>query len=226
MSFPFKIIDLTYPLSPTTPSWNGRCGFEHQIKMDYSDNTRELSFRVQQIKMHAGIGTHIDAPSHCVPGGKSIADLDLNDLIAPCAVIDVSQQSHASYCASAEDIRKFEQTHGPLQPKSFVIFRTGWDQFWEEPEKYRNNFMFPSIAEDAALLLLDRNIVGLGIDTLSPDRPDNQYKVHKAILGAGKYIVENVANASSLPPIGSYSLALPIKTVGGTEAPMRFIALV
>ena len=47
--------------------------------------------------------------------------------------------------------------------------------------------------------------------------------MHQAILGAGKYIVENVANSSELPLKGSFSLALPIRTEGGTEAPMRLI---
>ena len=76
------------------------------------------------------------------------------------------------------------------------------------------------------MLLLKRNIAGLGIDTLSPDTPQSGYPVHQALLGEGKYIIENVANAIQLPPIGSFSLALPILTIGGTEAPIRLVAFV
>ena len=53
----------------------------------------------------------------------------------------------------------------------------------------------------------------------------SDYPVHQTLLGAGKYLVENVANADKLPAVGSYSLALPILTVGGTEAPIRLIGL-
>ena len=107
-----------------------------------------------------------------------------------------------------------------------MIIRTGWDRFWNEPEKYRNNLQFPSIAHEAAILLLERQIVGLGIDTLSPDTPDSGYPVHQTLLSAGIYLIENVANSGQLPPMGSISLALPLKIAEATEAPMRFIALI
>ena len=50
--------------------------------------------------------------------------------------------------------------------------------------------------------------------------------MHQAILDAGKYLVENVANSVELPPQGSFSLALPLRIEGATEAPMRLIGLI
>ena len=176
--------------------------------------------------MQEGIGTHMDASAHCIPGGKFIHELDLNCLIVPCCVIDVANIADEHYCVSSNDIKTFEDLHGKIQPGSFIIVHTGWDQFWNEPEKYRNNFIYPCITEEAALLLLEKNIVGLGIDTLSPDRPEHGFPVHNAILGAGKYIVENIANSANLPPNNSYSLALPIKIAQGTEAPIRLVGLI
>ncbi len=73
---------------------------------------------------------------------------------------------------------------------------------------------------------MERNIAGLWIDTLSPDRSESGYPVHAALLGAGKYIVENIANAGALPPIGSFAFVLPIKTQKGTDAPIRLIVLI
>jgi len=225
LEFPSKIIDLTHTLEKTTPSWTGTCGFYDEVKRDYNTNSTEVSFRVQQIKMHAGIGTHIDAPAHVVPGGMTIDELSLQNLIAPCVVIDVSKQAHERYSVSVSDIERFEKAHGTLPIGSFVIIRTGWEQYWQQPERYRNNHVFPCLSSQAAELLLQRNIAGLGIDTLSPDRPEEGYHVHAALLKAGKYIVENVAHAKKLPPTGSMTLALPIKTKNGTEAPIRLIAL-
>ena len=222
----FKLIDLTHTLTPEVASWNGSCGFQHDVKLDYEDCTTEVKFRVQQIKMHAGIGTHMDAPAHCIPGGKTIDELPLEQLVAPCVVIDVSAKAHERYSVSVQDITNFEAQHGKIPKDTFVIIYTGWDQFWNEPEKYRNNLVFPNISIEATELLLERNIIGLGIDTLSPDRPEEGYHVHQLLLGNGKYIVENVANAKQLPPTGSHSLALPIKTLGGTEAPIRVIGMI
>lgn len=223
--FPYKIIDLTHTLEETTPSWHGSCGFKHEVKLDYCDCETPVKFRVQQIKMHAGIGTHIDAPSHCVAHGKNVEELALENLAAPCVMIDVSGSAHAGYSVTVQDIEAFEKTHGVIEEKSFVIVRTGWEKFWSTPTEYRNDHMFPSVSYEAAILLLQRHIAGLGIDTLSPDRPESGYPVHAALLGAGCYIVENVANSASLPPKGSFTLALPIKTKGGTEAPIRLVGL-
>lgn len=224
MKKPFKLIDLTHALSPHIPTWSGGCGFEHTLHTDY-DPQAIYTFRTHKIRMQEGIGTHMDAPSHCIPGGKSIDELDLNDLMAPCVVIDIARKAHERYSLSPEDIMEFEQQHGVIEAGSFVIVHTGWERFWNEPETYRNNLVFPSIGDTAAELLLERQILGLGIDTLSPDRLEDGFPVHKLVLGAGKFIVENVANGSQLPPVGAYSLALPMKIQGGTEAPVRLVGV-
>jgi kynurenine formamidase len=69
MTFPYKLIDLTHVLDSTIPTWNGGCGFNHDVHIDYADCEAQDKFRVMKVKMHAGIGTHMDAPSHCIPGG-------------------------------------------------------------------------------------------------------------------------------------------------------------
>jgi kynurenine formamidase len=226
MKFPYKTFDLTHTLSSKTPSWEGDCGFNHELIWDYSSSTTSVKFRVQKLNMVAGIGTHIDAPAHCIPGGRTIDELGLDELIVPCVVIDVSKRATESYLVALDDIIAFEQSHGYIAAGCLVIIRTGWEQFWEQPEKYRNNLVFPSVNNEAAQYLLKRGIVGLGIDTLSPDRPDSGYPVHAALLGAGKYIIENVANSSMLPPTGSFVFVLPLKIKEGTEAPVRLIALI
>ena len=225
MKLPFHVIDLTHPITSTSPTWEGVCGFQHDIGLDYGACTTPVKFRVQNITMHAGVGTHIDAPAHCISGAKTVDELRLDDLIAPCVVIDISKQAHAKYQCLSSDIHSFEKKYGKIPKGTLVIIRTGWAQFWNQPEQYRNELQFPSISLAAANLLLERHIVGLGIDTLSPDTENSGFPVHQAILGAGKYIIENVANADKLPPIGSFTLALPILTTDGTEAPIRFIAL-
>lgn len=225
MNKPFKLIDLTHSLSPQIPTWSGGCGFEHTLNSDY-DPQAIYKFRTHKIRMHEGIGTHMDAPAHCIPGGKCIDELELNDLSAPCCVIDISSQAHERYSLTVQDIEVFEAQHGAIPRGCFIIVYTGWERHWNTPEKYRNNYLFPSISKDAASALLERHIVGLGIDTLSPDRSEDGFPVHQLILGAGKFIVENVANASKLPPVGAYSLAFPMKIQGGTEAPIRLVGMI
>lgn len=223
--FPFRIIDLTHSLEESIPSWDGGCGFYDEINLDYSGCSTEAKFRIKTIKMDAGIGTHIDAPAHCIEGGKTVDQLELTDLIVPCVVIDVSHCSHEKYKVSVDDIKEFEKSHGSLESGLFVMIKTGWERFWKEPEKYHNHHLFPSVSLECIEYLLEHQIVGLGIDTLSPDRPEDGYPVHISLLKSGKYIIENVANLNLLPSCGAFILALPIKIREGTEAPIRLIAL-
>lgn len=224
--FPYKLVDLTHTLSFDTPSWGGGCGFNHDIKLDYDDCDSAVKFRVQQVKMHAGIGTHIDAPSHCIPGAATVEQLPLDSLIAPFIVIDVREKMTAGYKISASDITLFEDKYGKIQENSFIAFYTGWSQYWNNPKQYHNNHFFPSISESVVGLLVSRNIAGIGIDTLSPDVPASGFPVHKIILGADKYIVENLANLKKMPKTGAYVLILPIKGAGLTEAPVRIVGLI
>ncbi len=224
--FPFKLIDLTNTLSEETPSWDGGCGFSHVIKLDYDECDSVVKFKVQQIKMHAGIGTHIDSPSHCIPGGATVEELSLDSLIAPLVVIDVHERITADYKISANDITLFENKYGKIQENSFVAFYTGWSQYWNNPKQYRNNHLFPSLSESAAKILISKDVIGIGIDTLSPDVPASGFPVHQIILGAGKYIVENVTNLEKMPKIGAYVLTLPMKGAGLTESPVRMVGLI
>lgn len=221
-----SFVDLTHPLSSSIPHWSGGCGFKHKITLDYDDCNIATKFRVQSIEMSAGVGTHMDAPAHCFSGATDIANIPLEQLIRPCVVIDVSAKRNENYCMTIDDIRHFESIHGTITKNAFVIIYTGWSQFWHTPEKYRNNLVFPTISVQAAELLLDRDVAGLGIDTLSPDAEIDEFPVHRLVLGAGKYIIENVANAALVPSVGAYTIALPLKIEEGTESPIRLIAAI
>lgn len=219
-----KAIDLTQQLSSTVPTWNGSCGFCLETKKDY-----DQVFCVQQMKLHAGVGTHMDAPSHRFQGAPSIADIPLEQLIAPICLIDVSD-ADADYEISVKDIHDFEKKHGTIEHNSLVIGFTGWHRFWQNSDAYRNldadgQMHFPAFSAEAAELLLKRGVAGIAIDTLSPDCRDQEFPVHKLILGAGKYIIENIADCSHIPPKGSYAIALPLRAES-TESPIRIIALV
>ena len=148
-----SFIDLTHPLNSLIPTWDGGCGFLHKNVIDYPDCTAEVKFRVQQVSMQAGVGTHLDAPAHCIEGGLSVADIPLSQLIAPCIVMDVSRYCDAEYSLSSEEVLHFENQHGRLDAGNILLVYTGWEKYWNDPERYRNNFQFPSISEECARLL-------------------------------------------------------------------------
>lgn len=218
-------IDLTHRLTPDVPTWDGSCGFRARMVTDYNQSCRVFRYDM------AGTGTHIDAPNHFIPGAMSVADIPLQQLIVPACVMNIADKAHADYLITAEDIEDFENMHGKIPANSLFIAYTGWSQYWQQPQRYRNpdanNVLhFPAYSTASAELLIARDVAGIAIDTLSPDSTDLTFPVHQIILGAGKYIVENVANAQLLPPTGAEILVMPLKIDEGTESPLRLVALI
>lgn len=221
----FKLIELTQPLSTSAPTWDRSCGFCLRIKKDYSQ-----VFCVQELQIQAGIGTHMDAPSHRFEGAPSIGDIPIEQLVVPICLINVSAKATETYEISIEDVEQYEKAHGTIAPNSLVIGYTGWSRFWPDSIAYRNadksgQMHFPAFAEKAAELLITRRIAGIAIDTLSPDCSASSFPVHRLILGAGKYIIENIGNCSKLPPKGAFAIALPLYAPEATESPIRIIGL-
>ncbi len=226
----FEAVDLTHPLHEGVPTWSGGCGFRLEVKMDYSEG-----LRVQSLKSHAGVGTHIDAPTHFFKDSWNIGDIPLDQLIVPLIVLDFRDLMAPDFFILPEHIKAFEEKHGMIREKSLVLALTGWGQFWNEPLRYRNpdetgRMHFPGFSEASALFLLKRNIAGLGIDTLSPDGSTNgaaiRYPVHELILGAKKYIIENAAHLDLMPPTGAYAIALPPRASFATESAARLVGLI
>jgi kynurenine formamidase len=221
-----KWIDLTHTLHPDIPTWGGGCGFKHSIENDYS-----AGCRTHVIDMKEGIGTHMDAPSHFIPNTQDISAVPIEKLIVPTYVIDISNRNDPFDMLSEADLKTFENQHGKILENSLVIAYTGWDKYWKTPIQYRNQnkeggLTFPGFSKTSAEILVERKIAGIGIDTLSPDGSDMTFPVHKLILGAGCYIIENLTQCHMLPATGAFVIALPIKIQSGTEAPIRAIALV
>ena len=153
-NFPYKVIDLTHVISSSSPTWDLNCGFKSTTDVNHDTRDGGVGLHTQHISMPAGMGTHIDAPAHVVDGGRTVVDLDINNLIAPCVCINVSDKASEGFQLSVSDVLNFELKHGAITVNNFVIIYTGWDQYWDQPDKYHNNYHFPSISEPAIQFLL------------------------------------------------------------------------
>jgi kynurenine formamidase len=228
----FYIIDLTHPIDETVATWEGECGFKDFIDVDYKDHSDHV--RLMRYEMFAGIGTHIDSPAFFYEGYKTVIDILPENLFAKACVMDISYKiiNNPDYMVSTDDINEWESENGKILPNTLFLFYTGWSLNWADPEKYRNEdefgqVHFPGVSLEAADDLIDRDVLGIGIDNLSIDGGKVQPEVHKKFLGTGsKYIVENIANLDRLPATGAHVIVAPIKVIGGTEAPVRMFGFV
>lgn len=183
-------------------------------------------------------GTHLDAPIHFSEHGKTADQIPLRQLVAPVVVIDVADKAaaNADYRLTAEDVRQWESSNGPIAAGTIVLLRTGWGKRWPNRKAYfgddtpgaTDKLHFPSYGEDAArLLVTDRRVAAIGVDTASIDYGQSKdFIVHQVANGADVPGFENLANLERLPPRGAWVVALPMKIAGGSGGPLRAIALV
>lgn len=231
MSVQFKFVDLSHLLTPEIPTWEGKCGFQTQTIQDYQDAKSQTKFRVQTLNMQAGIGTHIDAPLHCIPKGQSTAEIPLTKLIVPCFILPVHKLAKEDYMISTGEIEAMEKKLGRIPKHSFVIGFTGWFKYWQDSKAYRavdkkGAVHCPGFSTQAIDMLLEREVVGVGIDTMTIDGSNKDFPGHQKLLENGKYIIENMTNLHMLPVKGAYVMALPLKMKEATQAPVRAVGMI
>ncbi len=221
----YKFIDLTHIVDENSAFWDGGCGYRNHILVDYKDTYNNC--RVNRIDMDAGIGTHIDLPSHFYRNTETSDKTNIDHFIGGGVVIDVSNKVDYNYIVTIDDVKEFEKKYNLSFYKIFVFFFTGWGKYWVNKDLYINNYKFPSIHRDVASYLAEKRVMGIGVDTLSPDPMSNkEFPVHKILLKNGIYIIENIANLDLLPNSGFTIFALPLKLKNITESPIRLIAAI
>ena len=182
-------------------------------------------------------GTHMDAPVHFAEGRLTLDQVPVERLIAPAAVIDVTRQAAADpdYRLAVEDVRAWEARHGRVPEAAIVLLRTGWAARWPDAKRYfgddtpgdASRLHFPSYGAEAARLLVEeRHVAALGVDTASIDHgPSRDFAVHQITARANVPGLENLGDLSSLPEVGAWVVALPMKIAGGSGGPARVVAL-
>jgi kynurenine formamidase len=223
------VVDLTHPMHPDMPYWPGGVPFKMERLVDY-----DHGYRFHRFEMGENTGTHVDAPSHFVEGKRSIEKLTVDELVVPLAVLDVKQKvkTNPDYQVSGADIVDWEAVHGPVPVGCFFVANTGWHKRFNDVKQYLHQdtegiMHFPGFSAEAAKVLLERDVVGIGIDTLSIDPGNSKdFAAHKLVLGADKYMIENLANLDAVPELGAIVVVGVLPVSEGSQAQARVIALV
>lgn len=183
-------------------------------------------------------GTHLDAPIHFARGRRTADQIPVRQLIAPAVVIDVSKAAAGDpdYRLSVADVRAWEKKHGTIPGAAIVLLRTGWSARWPDRKRYlgddtpgdASNLHFPSFgAEAVEVLVRDRRVGALGVDTASIDPGTSKdFPVHRLAAEANVPGLENLTSLGELPEVGAWIIALPMKVGGGSGGPLRAVALV
>jgi kynurenine formamidase len=178
-------------------------------------------------------GTHMDAPGHFVVGGRLSPEITPEELLVPIVVIDISGRASGDPDAfvTVDDLRGFERRHGRIPDGALVCMDSGWAAKIGDPLAFKGgasfpDYHFPGFGIDAAMWLVEeRDVAGIGVDTLSLD-PGNSstFPVHVNFLATDRYGLENLNNLDRIPPRGAFAFVGLIPWEEGSGGPCRIIA--
>ncbi|KZL01860.1 MULTISPECIES: cyclase family protein [unclassified Pseudovibrio] len=178
----------------------------------------------RKIVLGTHTGTHIDAPRHFVKDGKTVDELELEQLTGTASVLDMTDFTENQELS----IRDLEVALGARSAER-ILLRFDWDRYLGTMDYYSKS---PYLSEEAAKWLVQKGCRLLGMDTAMPDNPKNgrndlvDSPIHKILLGNGIVLLEYMVNLKAVPIEKEVLLVVaPLKIREGDGAPCRAFAI-
>lgn len=200
-------LDLTHRMEEEMPVYPGT---EKPI-FDKSFTIEKNGFAETKVTMFSHTGTHMDAPAHMVPGGKTLDTYPIDHFIGMAYLVDLPN-----------DLETLKKDEGLLKTADFVIVRTGWSKYWGTPEYFSN---FPVMDPEMLDYLLKFNIRGFGVDAISVDPVDTTtFERHMKIFEKDCTIVENLKGLDRIETSIFKITMLPLYTKDSDGFSARVVA--
>jgi kynurenine formamidase len=173
------LICLSYQLSISSPLYPGTPRLEiakyRSIESGDSANSSTVSFNVHS-------GTHIDAPRHFCPEGKTIAEaLPYETRFRNTFCIDLPQTQGS--CITADDLYPFITK---IRNADAVFIKTGFCQIREmDPDRYRDDhpWIHPEVPKFLREKIPDIHLFGIDVISVShPGHREQGHACHKSFL--------------------------------------------
>lgn len=167
-------------------------------------------------------GTHVDAPLHVVPGGQTIAAIELSQVFGPAVVLDVRKGDDAPI--TVDDLER----SNAIRAGDMVLLETGWSEFAGTPRYPAHH---PYVTQNAARWLVSYHVRAVGIDASSLDMPRAirppgfRHDTLRILLSAGIPVIHSLANLAAVRGRRCTVAAFPIVFDGADGGPARVVAL-
>ncbi len=205
-----RIIDLTMPLIP------GMRGVEFETAKTIEKN----GWNAKTLHLYSHCGTHVDAPCHFIPNGKTLDSIPIEKFRATARLAEIKDVV-AQKLITVKDLGELADA---INPGEALILKTGWSKIADTPE-YREKL--PRVSKDLAEWCVKKGVSILGVEPPSVADVNNLKElttVHQILLKAGIIIVESLYNLEKLNSNTFEFLVFPIPILGGDGAPARAIA--
>lgn len=175
-----RFVDLSHPICDHMPVYPG----DSYTTLVDEKNMEKDGYCIWRLSSGMHAGTHIDSPMHLVKESRFIGEYPLESFIGRAAIIDACGQ---------DKIHLKDEYNDRVKEGEMLLIYTGFDRFYGTRDYYEKH---PIITEDMAGFIIKRRVKLVGIDMPSPDRMP--YTVHKMLLKAGVFILENLTGLDKL----------------------------
>lgn len=207
------VIDLTHTITEATPVYPGTQPPRLETACTYETDL----YKETLITMFSHTGTHVDAPAHVYPEGKTLDRFPLKQFLGKALVIDCRDLKDGD-AITMDHIRRCGEK---ARQADFLLFNLGWDRYWGTDAYFGN---FPCIDDDVLDFVLAGAYKGIGVDAISID-PMNSLARHRKLFREKELII--IENLTNLHLCGhdlfSFS-CLPLKLNQGDGSPVRAAA--
>lgn len=202
-----KYIDISWPITQNMTSYKD----SKPVVVTHNKTIEKDGVEDSTITMNLHTGTHVDAPSHFIAGGKTINQLPLEQMNGPCRVLDLT---HVKEKIMAADLVPHD-----LQKGERILLKTRNSARGPE-ESFDYNFVY--VSADAAAFITKSGVCLVGIDALGIERNQHGHETHTTLFKGGVIIVEGL-RLEEVAPERYDLILLPLALVALQAAPARAI---
>lgn len=207
-----RIVDLTMQLSPQIKVFPG----SPQPSFIPWSNYQAHGYDSEVMFMSTHTGTHMDAPSHFIPGLPSIDMINADRLVHPALLVNVPKKKNQ--LVEVKDI----QGKG-IRENDNVVLSTGWEKHQRADNYMTEN---PGLSAGAARYLAAKKIGAVAIDGPSIDAGiDASFSAHRILLRKNILVVENLCNLLKIRKNRFTLVIAPLRLQGATGSPVRALAI-
>jgi D-apiose dehydrogenase len=206
-----NVVDLSLPID----------GDMRGVAIKTAKTIEKEGWNATTLELYSHAGTHMDAPSHFLPGGKALDQQDLSVCCGPARVVNLAPASPRQL-HTVDDITR---AIGEVFPGDRLLLRTDWHKRFGTAE-YRD--ALPRLSLELAEWLVDRHVAMIGVEPPSVADVNNIEEltiVHQTLFRGGILIVEGLANLDRITQTEVEFIALPLNILGGDGCPVRAIAI-
>src|SRR5260370_20323624 len=139
------LVDISVPIRDAMTVYRGN----PPVRIRPAMTLRKDGVNLSELCLGSHTGTHVDAPSHFIRGGKGIDRVDLERFLGPAYVADLRRVEGG---ITAVDLAKARIPRASRR----VLLRTSNSRWWHPARAFRTDFVY--LAPDRAEWLVRRGV--------------------------------------------------------------------